>query len=76
MSRIKIFAYTKTKIQFSCAVTAQLISAFVFATWTEHFPTLLKAKVSNFFSGSTGQFVSDLVEPGPKPQRLFFLRRG
>ena len=28
----KIFAYAKTKTQISCAVTAQLISAFVFAT--------------------------------------------
>ena len=27
------FAYAKTKTQISCAVTAQLISAFVFATW-------------------------------------------
>ena len=26
------FAYTKTKTQISCAVTAQLISAFVFVT--------------------------------------------
>ena len=28
----EIFAYAKTKAQISCAVTAQLISAFVFAT--------------------------------------------
>ena len=28
----QIFAYAKTKPQISCAVTAQLISAFVFAT--------------------------------------------
>ena len=28
----KQFAYAKTKMQISCAVTAQLISAFVFAT--------------------------------------------
>ena len=28
----RIFAHTKTKAQISCAVTAQLISAFVFAT--------------------------------------------
>ena len=27
------FAYAKTKTQISCAVLAQLISAFVFATW-------------------------------------------
>ena len=30
--RNQIFAYAKTKAQISCAVTAQLISAFVFAT--------------------------------------------
>ena len=29
--RNRIFAYAKTKTQISCAVTAQLISAFVFA---------------------------------------------
>ena len=29
------FAYVKTKAQISCSVTAQLISAFVFATWIE-----------------------------------------
>ena len=28
----RIFAYAKTKTQISCAVTAQLISVFVFAT--------------------------------------------
>ena len=27
------FAYAKTKMQINCAVTAQLISAFVFAIW-------------------------------------------
>ena len=27
-----LFAYAKTKAQISCTVTAQLISAFVFAT--------------------------------------------
>ena len=32
MSRVMLFAYEKTKPQISCAVTAQLISAFVFAT--------------------------------------------
>ena len=30
------FAYTKTKKQISFAVTAKLISAFVFATWIEN----------------------------------------
>ena len=31
------FAYAKTKAQISCAVTAQLISAFVFAIWIVQF---------------------------------------
>ena len=30
MRKTVIFAYTKTKVQISCAVTAQLISTFVF----------------------------------------------
>ena len=33
MRENRLFAYAKTKTQISCAVTAQLISAFVFATW-------------------------------------------
>ena len=28
----QLFAYAKTKMQISCAITAQLISVFVFAT--------------------------------------------
>ena len=30
------FDYAKTKMQISCAVTAQLITTFVFATQIEH----------------------------------------
>ena len=37
-----IFAYVKTKVQISCAVTDQLISAFVFAT-----PLLSKSEISS-----------------------------
>ena len=33
MSKNQHFAYAKTKTQISFAVTAKLISAFVFATW-------------------------------------------
>ena len=32
--KTRLFAYAKTKAQISCAVTAQLICAFVFATRT------------------------------------------
>ena len=38
------FAYAKTKVQISCAVTAQLISAFVFATWIVQFHLRLNPK--------------------------------
>ena len=38
------FAYAKTKAQISFAVTAKLISAFVFATWIVHFLFFLNPK--------------------------------
>ena len=38
------FAYAKTKTQISFAVTAKLISAFVFATWIEQFIFFLNPK--------------------------------
>ena len=47
------FAYAKTKTQISFAVTAKLISAFVFAT--QNFKPLA------IFCGCTVRFVSDLV---------------
>ena len=37
-------AYAKTKAQISFAVTAKLISTFVFATQTVQFPYFLKPK--------------------------------
>ena len=37
--------YAKTKVQISCAVTAQLISAFVF---TRGIPLLPKSEISSF----------------------------
>ena len=37
-------AYAKTKAQISFAVTAKLISAFVFATWIVHFLFFLNPK--------------------------------
>ena len=54
----------KTKTQISFAVTAKLISAFVFATWIVCNPST--ALIQNFqplaiFSGCTAWFVSDLV---------------
>ena len=38
----QIFAYAKTKAQINCAVTAQLISAFIFATLIVQFLFYLK----------------------------------
>ena len=47
-----MFAHAKTKAQISCAVAAQLISAFVFATRIEQFLLFLNPKfqASSLFS--------------------------
>ena len=59
-----IFAYAKTKVQVSCAVTAQLISTFVFATGIVQSLSYLyqNFKLLGCFCVCTGRFVSDLVE--------------
>ena len=59
----QLFAYAKTKTQISFAVTAKLISAFVFATWIVQY---LTSFIQNFMplaisSSCTAWFVSDLV---------------
>ena len=56
-------AYAKTKTQVSFAVTATLISAFVFATWIVQYLDLLntKFKTLGISSSCTAWFVSDLV---------------
>ena len=51
----------KTKALISCAVTAQLISAFVFATRIVQFLLYLYLKFQAFFYDCTGGFVSHLV---------------
>ena len=69
------FVYAKTKAQISCAVTAQLISALVFATWIV---------LSLFFLNPKFQAPSHLlwlyslvrVGPGRKPRRPIFSQRG
>ena len=71
----RIFAYAKTKAQISFAVTAKLISAFVFATQIVHFLFLLNPK----FQASMlllGLYMSVCVRPGRKPRRPVFSRRG
>ena len=42
--KLQIFAYAETKAQISCAVTAQLISAFIFTSWIVQFLFLLHPK--------------------------------
>ena len=60
--RQSFFAYAKTKQQISCAVTAQLISAFVFATRIVQFLFFLNQKLKlHMFYGCTDRFVSELV---------------
>ena len=59
----RVFAYAKTKAQISCAVTAKLISAFVFATRIVQplFCLNPKFQASSFFCDCTDRFVSDKV---------------
>ena len=69
------FAYAKTKTQISFAVTAKLISAFVFATLIEQSLYFLNPKfqVSSHFP----QLYSLVcVGPGRNPRRPVFSQRG
>ena len=58
-----VFAYAKTKTQISCAVTAQLISAFVFSTPTVQFLFFLNPKfqASSHFLWVYNLVCADLV---------------
>ena len=69
------FAYAKTKTQISFAVTAKLISAFVFATWIVQFLFYLNPK---FQASSHFPWLYSpvCVGPGQKPRRLVFSQRG
>ena len=70
----QIFAYidTKTKLQISCVVTAQLISTFVFATWLVQFFLYL---YPNFQDSSFHLLVSRpvCVRPGAETLKTGFL---
>ena len=71
----RVFAYAKTKAQISFAVTAKLISAFVFATRIQQFLFYLNLKFqasSSFLS----LYRPVCVGPGRKPRRPVFSRRG
>ena len=60
------FAYAKTKTQISCAVTAQLITAFVFAIWIVQSLFYLNPKFQA--SGHlVGLYSLVRVGPGRKP---------
>ena len=67
----------KTKTQISFAVTAELISAFVFATWIVQSLYFLNQNFKSLaiFSGCTAQLVSDLVK-NPEDQFWVFPQRG
>ena len=70
----QIFAYAKTKVQISCAVTAQLISAFVFATRIVQILFFNpKFQASSLF---LRLYRPVCVAPGRKPKRPVFLRPG
>ena len=55
-----LFAYAKTKTQISFAVTAKLISAFVFATWILQYIFFLNPNFQ-VSSNCAARIVSDLV---------------
>ena len=63
--RNRVFACAKTKAQMGFAVTAKLISAFVFASRIVHFLFFFKSKISSLWPSSvlvyTSRFVSDQV---------------
>ena len=69
------FAYAKTKSQISFAVTAKLISAFVFATRIVQFLFFLNPKIQ-----ASGHLLclyrTVCVRHGWKPRRPVFLRHG
>ena len=71
----RIFAYAKTKTQISFAVTAKLISAFVFTTWIIQSLCFLNPKFH------VCRYLLWLYSPvcvglGRKPRRPVFWRRG
>ena len=73
--RKPVFAYAKTKTQISFAVTAKLISAFVFATRRVQSLNFLytKFQASSHFVWSCSLVC---VGPGRKPRRPVFSQRG
>ena len=69
------FANAKTKTQISFAVTAKLISVFVFATWIVQSLCYLNPKFQAY-SHLLCQYSPVCVGPGRKPRRPVFSERG
>ena len=75
MKKKRLFAYAKTKMQISFAVTVKLISAFVFATQIVQSLYYLNPK---FQASSHLMWLYSVVcaGPGRKPPRPVFSERG
>ena len=73
--RKRAFAYAKTKTQISFAVTAKLISAFVFATLIVQIIYFLNPKFQAY-SHLMWLYSPVCVGPGRKPRRPVFSQRG
>ena len=71
----RLFAYAKTKTQISFALTAKLISAFVFATRIVQLLYFLNPK-NQVFSNFLWVYSAVCVWTCLKPQRKVFSRRG
>ena len=69
------FAYAKTKTQISCAVTTELISAFVFAIKIVQFLNFLNPQFQ-VSSHLLWLYTLVCVGPGRKPRRPVFSQRG
>ena len=69
------FANAKTKAQISCAVIAQLISAFIFATRIVQFIFFLNLKFQAF-SHLQWLYMPVCVKPGRKSRKPVLSRRG
>ena len=69
MKKNRIFGYAKTKVQISCAVTAQLINAFGFATPIVQFLFYLYSQFQDS-SFLLCVYKSVCVGPGQKSQRF------
>ena len=69
------FAYAKTKPQISCAVTAQVISAFVFHYMDSTILLLFKSEISSLQPSSVAA-QPGLCQTWSETQRRVFSQRG